>query len=415
MSFIPSGSSSYGNDDRRYSWRDDEPRGLRGLLRRYFAPFVQAVKEHGLRGLLALVIAAAIAFAPAGLLIWFNHLRFSPVIELQPGQTVIVKPSRHEQQQRDDSAGGTSLLSIACEVSSGDGSMPLLADDDPARPTDFLNDSRYVRKEKVYLRPVTEPATPFGLLGSPPVSAWLPPGQYEVLVVYGAPTGVGDATPGTRGYPFVTTLTTAVTEKMQKTHCNIPLPHYEHSYASRLRTIGAEGAVVAERLTPGDLGPLLAGIERTLAVPTPAGYLLNFPEPAVRHADDHRDCSFDYTAPVAEPREWTRDQIATLTDWLPQDDACRPAREKLQRLVDDLAWRDYFRGWYLYAAAGVAGLVFTRWGATAVVQPWRKAETFFESLKTMFVIFLLSAGAWLLWTILTDGGGCRGPMPFRVR
>ncbi len=154
MTFIPSGSSSYRNDDRGGYRRGDDRRGFGGLLRQYFAPFVSAVAEHGLRGLLAIIVAAAIAFLPAGILIWFNHLRFSPVIQLRPGQVVIVKPERHEQLQRNDQVGGTSLLSVVCEVPASDGPVPLLTDDDPVRPTGFMHDSRFVRNEQIYLRPL---------------------------------------------------------------------------------------------------------------------------------------------------------------------------------------------------------------------------------------------------------------------
>jgi len=414
MGFIRSGSS-FGDDDRRDDRYGDEPRGIRGLLRAYFAPMAQAVARHGLRGLVAIMLAAAIAFAPACLLVWFNHLRFSPVIELKPGQTLIVKPERHEHQQREEEVGGTSLLSIVCEVPSNDGPVPLLLDDDPARPKDFLNDARYVRNEQAYLRPVTSPPTPFGLLGRPPVSVWLPPGEYELLVIYPSPHGIEDDSRGILGFPLLSAAVTCTTADHEKTVCRVLLPHHERSYARRLPTLGAGGTPIDSSPATADLRSLLDGIERATPLPTPAGYLLDLPEPAVRHDDDHHGCSFDYSTPGGAPREWTRDQLSTLLHWLPADEAARPARERLAKLVDAVEWRDYFRGWYLYAAAGVAGLIFTRWGATAVVEPWRRKETFIESVKTMLAIFLFAAGMWLLGAILTDGGGCRGPVPFRIR
>jgi hypothetical protein len=418
MGFIRSGSS-YGDNDYRAYRREDQPRGIGGLLRIYFAPMVRAVKEHGLRGLLAILIAAAVAFVPAGVLVWFNHLRFASVIPLKPGQVIVVKPERHEHEQREDRTGGNSLLSIVCDVKTGDGPVPLLQDDDPARPKDFLNDSRFVRNEMAYLRPVTDPPTPqltpFGLLGRPPVSVWVPPGEYEVLIVYTSPRGFNDATRVPMGYPLLTAAETYTTEDFMKTDCRILLPHYDHSFAERLGTLGADGRTVAESLSTADLQGLLDGIVKTTAIPTPAGYLLDIPEPAVRHSDDHHGCSYDYAVRDGAPREWTRDQLSTLLHWLPGDEAAQPARARIEKLIDAVEWRDYFRGWYLYAAAGIAGLVFTRWGATAVVEPWRRTQSFFESLKTMLMIFLYSAGIWLLWTILTDSGGCRGAVPFRIR
>ncbi len=247
------------------------------------------------------------------------------------------------------------------------------------------------------------------------MSAWLPPGEYEVLVVYESPHGMPDDGPGIVGFPFVTASVICKTEKMQRTDCRILLPHYEHSFAKRLGTVGADGRSVDKSLSTADLGELYRGIDRAVAIPTPAGYLLEIPEPAIRHDDEHRNCTIDYTTDGGAPREWTRDQLAMLLHWLPADDAAKPARDRLEKLVGALEWRDHFRGWYLYAAAGVAGLIFTRWGATALISPGRRVETFFESLKKMLTVFLLSALFWLLWTILTDGNGCRGPMPFRLR
>lgn len=123
-------------------------------------------------------------------------------------------------------------------------------------------------------------------------------------------------------------------------------------------------------------------------------------EPRLRHADRHHGCTVDFNDLQPVPHEWTRDQIATLRNWLPKD--ATTARARLSSLVDALQWREMLQGWFCYAAAGVAGLVFTRRGALRVLEPHRRGETFGDSVKRCIFIFLLSAFAWFVFQALTN-------------
>jgi hypothetical protein len=84
-------------------------------------------------------------------------------------------------------------------------------------------------------------------------------------------------------------------------------------------------------------------------------------------------------------------------------------------LVDRLLWREFLEGWFCYAAAAIAGLVFTRWGAIALLEPWRRRDSWRESLELLVSIAVASAAVWMLYQILTDSSGCRGSIPFRIR
>ena len=169
---------------------------------------------------------------------------------------------------------------------------------------------------------------------------------------------------------------------------------------------------VALKLVAEELAPLLKACETVSAIPTPGGYLLALGEPSIQHSIEHRDCTVDMHNLSVVPREWTRDQLAALRNWLPED--AQPARAKLSQLVDRLVWREFLEGWFSYAAAGITGLVFTRWGAIALLEPWRRRDTWSESLALLVKIAVASAGLWLLFQILTDSSGCHGPVPFRL-
>jgi len=164
--------------------------------------------------------------------------------------------------------------------------------------------------------------------------------------------------------------------------------------------------------TEDDLRLLLDQIQTLTMIPTPGGYLFSLGEPQVRHVEGHRQCTVDYTDLQSVPREWTRDQIATLRNWLPK--SATPAREKLSELVGHLQWREMFQGWFCYAAAGVAGLVFTRWGALRILEPNRRGETFGDSVKNCVVIFMASALVWFMFQVLTSSHGCSAALPFRM-
>jgi hypothetical protein len=90
-------------------------------------------------------------------------------------------------------------------------------------------------------------------------------------------------------------------------------------------------------------------------------------------------------------REWTRDQLATLRNWLPASETT--ARATLSKLVDALLWRESLQGWFTYALAGIAGLVFTKWGALAILERHQRPE-----LRKLIVrsaaIFVIAATVW---------------------
>lgn len=372
-------------------------RGNSGGIPALFRSYVRIVREYGLRGIVALAVAAALAFAPAWLLVYFNAVRYSPVVRLQPGQTVVVKPARHHDDRERDEAGATGVLIVTCDVPWVGGPRPLLADDDPYRERADLSNTPSGRHEQVYVRPVADADLPYGLLGSPPVSAWLPQGEYEVLVVYEAPTSESriDAMP--RGFPFLTVREHVQLEKFQKTRCNIYLPHHASGTFEELPTRDVAGAGGVRGPTADELRPIFSACAEASAVPTWGGYLMTLPQPGVLHTEGHFDCSEDYTRLELLTREWTREQLATLRNWLPEE--AGDARNRLSTLVDRLQWREFFQGWYCYAAAGVAGLVFTNWGATAMLEPWRRRQSLGESVGLCVSIFLLSAAVWLIYQV----------------
>ena len=71
---------------------------------------------------------------------------------------------------------------------------------------------------------------------------------------------------------------------------------------------------------------------------------------------------------------------------------------RLSELVTALQWREMLEGWFTYALAGVAGLVFTKWGALAILQPHERQEILGRSIKLCVVIFLIAALGWYVWT-----------------
>jgi hypothetical protein len=378
-----------------YSRSDDGgSRRTGGGLVALFTSFKRIVVDYGFRGILALIVAAILAFAPAWTLVWFNTARLAQVVHLKPGQTFIVKPARHHDDQERDEAGATGVLVVTCDAPWVNGPRPLLADRDPYRERAGLTDAPGSRREQVYVRPVTDVELPFGLLGSPPVSAWLPEGEYEVLVVYEAPTSESrvDALP--RGFPLLNARERVTLEKFQKTRCNVYLPHHESGTFEALHAHQETSGVAPRDPTADELRPIFAACAEATVVPTFGGYLMTLPQPLVRHIDGHSGCTEDYATLESVTREWTREQLATLRNWLPDDAA--EGRARLSKLVDNLQWRELLQGWYCYAAAGVAGLVFTRWGATAMLEPWQRGASFAESVKLCVSIFLLSMLIWIL-------------------
>jgi hypothetical protein len=383
---------------------DYSPRNRRSLFG------ASIIRQYGFRGVVALVVAAMLAFAPLALLLWFNLARLTSVVVSQHGQAVVIKPARHEQEKDDDEPGETALLQVTCEIPTIDGWRELLCDDDPARRNTNFSDSSYVRTERVYLRKAGDRNVPFGLLGKPPVSVWLPAGDYELAVVHDAPRSEQRIDARSYGFPLVTVLDSCSLPAKKKTVRRIRLPHYDWGDAAPIPPAGQSGD--ARLPTADELQPLADAIARLTPIPTPGGYLLALAEPLVLHSEDHRHCTADFKALEVVPREWNRDQIATLRNWLP--DGSSPARDKLSKLIDALSWREMFEGWFCYALAGVAGLVFTRWGALVILEPNRRRATFGKSLKRCVVVFLVCGLAWFLLQFYLDGG-FRGYLPLHPR
>lgn len=367
--------------------------------RKLTLPFARTIREYGIKGATALCAAAVLAFLPLGFLVWFNLLRFQPAVQLAKGQHIVVKPGRHEAEQAQEEAGDTALLQVVCEVPTADGWRALLRDDDPARRSGQFSDWHYVRREAVYLRPAGNASLPFGLLGKPPVSAWLPADSYEILVVHEAPHSEQRVDAYAKSFPFVSVPSVCVLEAQRKTVCRVQLPHYDWGGALPIALATDDGSPAEREPSEMELSAFTAAVENAPAFPTPGGYVLALPEPDVRHGDDHRLCAASFADLHAIPREWTREQLATLRNWLPT--GATKARARLSPLVDALGWREFCAGWFCYAAAGVTGLVFTQWGATAILEPAQRRRSFGESLKLLLSIFLLSALVMLLLNILS--------------
>jgi hypothetical protein len=371
---VQSGTSSSGG-----SWRRSQPFFVSHVLRQY-----------GFRGVVAMLVAAAVAFVPLAILAWFNVFRMTSIISVQCGQSVVVKPGRFEQESDQDQPGDTALLQIRCEVPTSNGWRDLLRDDDPASRGREIGNSVYVRDERVYLRKAGNRKLPFGLLGRPPVSVWVPAGDYEIAVVHDSPPDRSLIDSPRTGYPLVTTFDSCTVKAREKTVLTIPLPHYHWGNGMPLSLVGQ----APERFEAPQpkLDPLIKSLKKAIVIPTPGGYLLDFGEPTVMHTEDHRDCTVDFEDLHSVPREWNRHQIVTLKRWLPKEEEV--ATSMLSPLVADLSRREYLEGWFCYAMAGLAGLVFTKWGTLAILEPYRRRETLAGPMKLCVLIFLVSAAGW---------------------
>jgi hypothetical protein len=317
-----------------------------------------------------------------------------------------VRAGQWQEKQEQQQPGETALLQVICETTSFGNVQPLLTDNDPRHPREGQQGAWYAHRERVYLRAAgVTPAVPFALLGPPPVSVWLPAGDYEILVIHEAPGGEPRHDGRLRSFPFVSTYSECSLENKQKTVCRVLLPHYGFEQGFELAGESTGNA--------NGLAPLIAAWEQAAAIPSPGGYILALAEPSVQHADEHRGCTIDFGQLHAEPRVWTREQLATARDWLPKE--ATVARSKLDSFVNALGWRDFFEGWYCYAAAGITGLVFTRWGALQILEPWRHRESFFDNLLLLGKIFAFAIVIWFVFLILTDSGSCSGPIRFRLR
>jgi hypothetical protein len=136
-------------------------------------------------------------------------------------------------------------------------------------------------------------------------------------------------------------------------------------------------------------------------------------EPQILHATEHRGCTIHFAQLTGEPREWTQAQLVEIRNWLPAEAGVAKAR--LSRLIDNLGWRAFMSGWYCYALAGLTGLVFTRWGALQILEPWRHRESFFDNLMLLCKIVGVALTVWFFFMVMTDSGSCSGPIRFRPR
>ncbi len=351
------------------------------------------VKSAGIKGVLALVGAAIAAFFPLVALLWFNTYRFETVPLAAIAQRVQVKPEQTTDDAEKEEPGETALLQIFCEVPAVDGWRTLYAfDDSVSRASDEIM-PRFANHEAAYLRPRSDVDLPFGLLGLPPLSVWLPPGDYEILVVYRAGRdweAGGDAPPL---LPLAESRYDCTLEDRQRTVARVGLPHYESPPGIPLRDARPAEPVSSERLAT-----FCQEIEQATAVPTPGGVLLNLAAPAIHHQEEHRDCTVHFDELVSTRREWTREQLAELRAWLPAD--ATAARSRLDAMISSLDWRASFQGWFCYAAAGIAGLVFTRWGTIRLLDPSNRRPALRESIPVAIAVFLLAVAVWFVGSLV---------------
>lgn len=271
-----------------------------------------------------------------------------------------------------------------------DGWKELLSDGDRDNTADERFHSIFVRDELVYLRKAGIAGLPFGLLGPPPVSVWLPAGDYEIAVVHAAPHDRSLLNSPQTGFPFITMFDSCSVPKSKKTTRRIPLPHYDWGAGQPVSIAGE----VESDSTPAqpNLGPIRHAIETVTTFPTPGGYVLFLNEPQVIHSDEHRECKVDFENLEALPREWTRNQLATLRRWLPRE--ATEARDRVTPLVSSLLRREMFQGWFGYCLVGCAGLVLTKWGSFAILEPYHRRELLHKTVKFCIAIFIVGAAGW---------------------
>jgi hypothetical protein len=394
------------------SSRGDEQGGksLGYRIGEFASPFIHAVRRYGARGMMVLVVAAAVAFAPLAALYWFNEMRLANVASVAFTKNVVALSARSHDEQEKDGPGETALLKVTCELTAPGEPRPVMTEEES--PQDRARAAASGRREMAYVRPKgVSQSLPFALLGMPPVSAWLPAGEYEIMVVHSGPRSEQRVDAPSNNFPLVSVFAECKLENKSTTTCRVPLPHHEGAFGTPLEIASADGLASDRPPSADELAALLVACESLAGVPTPAGYVLALDEPMVHHEDGHQHCTVDFASADAVPREWTRGQLVTLRNWLPAD--ATAARGRLSSLINRLGWRQFLQGWFCYAAAGVTGLVFTRWGAIALLEPWRRGDSFRESLWLLVKLFLLSILAMIAFQFLTDGQGCSGPLVIR--
>ena len=177
----------------------------------------------------------------------------------------------------------------------------------------------------------------------------------------------------------------------EKTVHRIALPHYQWGPTEPIAIAGLAGNSGDPVI---DMAALTQGIEAATSIPTAGGCLMSIPEPRVQHSDDHHHCAADFADLQAIPREWTREQVAILRNWLPKSETT--SRAKLSSIVKQLQWRESLEGWFTYVLAGIAGLVFTKWGSLAILDRHYRRETFWKTVRRCAIIFVLAAVGWYL-------------------
>ena len=347
------------------------------------------IRERGAHGMVVAVACMALGLSPTLFLLWWNWWRLNPV-PIVTGVKVQVKSTQPSREAEEEKPGETALLYVTGQVwRMGEWRDLLQPGDEAGRRPDEISPS-YVRHELVYVRPAKKDKWPFALLGEPPVSAWLPAGEYEIMVVYETSRGLlNTSSDATRPFPLATEHVVEELSAGRRTVVHIPLPHHEDCFDNSLNLRRREESPG----TRAEIQKLVDAIERTTSIPTPGGVLLALPEPTIRHNESHRGCEVDFSDLTECRREWTRGQIFTLLDWLPADAVA--ARQHLEQMTRSLGWRSFFQGWFWYAAAGISGLVFARWATIAKLAPYQSRLEFVESLKLLAALFFLAVLVWM--------------------
>ena len=363
------------------------------------------VRERGVYGMVIALVAMTLGLSPTVFLLWWNLMRISPVPIVAPAISVPVKSSELSKEAEDDKPGDTALLHVACDVGRSDRWRELLRNDDSARYQ--FNDVMpvYVRDEQVYVRSTKTALCPFALLGQPPVSAWLPAGEYEILAVYGASRGFENRDADKRPlFPLARELIKQDLVAGQRTDLRVQLRHHQDCFDDSL-AIRPESETAD---TSKELKSLWAAIENDACIPTPGGVIMDLPDPVIHHNEWHRACECNFLEFEHHPREWTQSQIETLRGWLPPEAA--KARARLEGIAQALAWRVFFQGWFCHAVAGISGLAFARWATIAKLQPLSSRKAFFDSCKLAVAIFCLALFTWFVVAALIKSHWIR-PFP----
>jgi len=383
-----------------------QPSSSRSSGSRYSRPrgpsVFSLIRERGVHGMVVAVVFMALGLSPTLFLMWWNWWRLAPV-EVVSGVKVQVKSAQLTREAEEEKPGETALLYVTGQVlRSGEWRDLLQVTDGSARRPDEISPS-YVRHELVYIRPAKKDKWPFALLGEPPVSAWLPAGGYEIMVVYEAHRGFSNLDSGkSRPFPLAAEHVVQDLSAGRRTVVHVPLPHHEDCFDNSLVVRDHDGTNGAQ-VSRAELQRLVDAVEHTACVPSPGGVLLDLPEPVIQHHEYHRSCEEDFSDLTACRREWTQGQIFTLLDWLPTEAIA--ARQRLEQMTKSLGWRNFFQGWFWYAVAGISGLVFARWATIATLDKFRSRQEMVGSLKLLAGIFLLAVLVWIVFSALSEGHG----------